>query len=771
MTDLLPAPPELDPASLAASEFTRVRKGLEATEVRAALGRAADALRTWAERDARMHERVTQLEQRLDESHELDEGRIAAVLGEETARIVTAARDAAAEIRTKAEEQAERLIRESEEQATATAQALRGEAQVLRDEAAKLRDDAAADVEAARRSAVEDAARMRDEAEADAASQREEAAALATATVSDAQARSDELLARAELVLSERTAEAEEAAGTLTAAAQEAAARTAAEAEETRASAASYAEEVRADADAAAAGVAAQAAISAAEVIEQATSQGRAMVAEARAVRERMLRDVVEKKHAARRQLEGALAGRDRIVEVLRSVGEELASTIGELEAADAGASAAADEAAAAVDSQLDLEAEIELLHGELTEEADEMFSEAEITAGAGTGSSVASTEATVAEGVSADDVAPVEDVQAAEVDEVVGVDVATDEEPLVDGEEVAASDADARLSVVESDADAEEPTPAEEAADELAAAPEDHGHVPAQGAGATVHDLFARIRAEGSGDEETGDEEAGEEEAGDWGNGGEMNGADAVVVDEIEDVVVDLTIPEGPEQLLDRRDAVLVPVEKGLARVLKRLASDEQNEILDRLRRVKRGRPEPAEILPSDDPAPFLDALGAEFAHAVDAGADFWSELGEQVAPHDLTDPRVHDALETRVREFLSVHRAHLSRAFEEADEAAEDTAELADRVRSTYRDWRSGSLADLAGDLATAGFALGEMLAAGDGTRWRWVVDHGGLACADGEDNALAGDVLCGEPFPTGDVTPPAHPGCRCILAPAAR
>ena len=62
MTDSLPEPPELDPAALAASEFTRARRGLESTEVRAALGRAADALRTWEERDTRLRERIVELE-------------------------------------------------------------------------------------------------------------------------------------------------------------------------------------------------------------------------------------------------------------------------------------------------------------------------------------------------------------------------------------------------------------------------------------------------------------------------------------------------------------------------------------------------------------------------------------------------------------------------------------------------------------------------------------------------------------------------------------
>ena len=78
---------------------------------------------------------------------------------------------------------------------------------------------------------------------------------------------------------------------------------------------------------------------------------------------------------------------------------------------------------------------------------------------------------------------------------------------------------------------------------------------------------------------------------------------------------------------------------------------------------------------------------------------------------------------------------------------------------------------LADLAGDLATAGFALGEQAAAGDGTSWCWMVDNGGLPCSDADDNALAGPVACGSTFPTGDVIPPAHSGCRCVLVPAPR
>ena len=37
---------------------------------------------------------------------------------------------------------------------------------------------------------------------------------------------------------------------------------------------------------------------------------------------------------------------------------------------------------------------------------------------------------------------------------------------------------------------------------------------------------------------------------------------------------------------------------------------------------------------------------------------------------------------------------------------------------------------------------------------------------ACPDCEDNSLAGAQAKGEPFPTGQLHPPAHPGCRCLL-----
>ena len=62
-------------------------------------------------------------------------------------------------------------------------------------------------------------------------------------------------------------------------------------------------------------------------------------------------------------------------------------------------------------------------------------------------------------------------------------------------------------------------------------------------------------------------------------------------------------------------------------------------------------------------------------------------------------------------------------------------------------------------------AGYAA--FAAAKDGSPIRWTVDPNGPACPDAEDNALAGVVAAGSPFPTDHVCAPAHSGCTCMLA----
>jgi len=113
-------------------------------------------------------------------------------------------------------------------------------------------------------------------------------------------------------------------------------------------------------------------------------------------------------------------------------------------------------------------------------------------------------------------------------------------------------------------------------------------------------------------------------------------------------------------------------------------------------------------------------------------------------------------------------------------ADLAAGDSDQPADQVRNLYRETRNDRVGGLAEHAALAAYAAGQLAAlrhvAAAGGRSdtadgpvavRWVFD----ACSpDCLDNSLVAGVPVGQPFPTGHLRPPAFPGCRCLLAPAA-
>ena len=63
-------------------------------------------------------------------------------------------------------------------------------------------------------------------------------------------------------------------------------------------------------------------------------------------------------------------------------------------------------------------------------------------------------------------------------------------------------------------------------------------------------------------------------------------------------------------------------------------------------------------------------------------------------------------------------------------------------------------------------AAFGWGQCTVRPAGSPVRWVPDPAQVACPDCEDDALAGTVPSGGPFPTGHTHPPAHPGCRCLV-----
>lgn len=740
-------------------------------------------MRSWQERDHGLRRRIEELEAQLVEARKLDESRIASVLGEETARIISAAREAAAEIRSKASEDAERLVREAEESSRATANALTTEAEALRTEAESMREEAAREYT----TKVDEARTRHDELIASAESKRDE-------LVSEAQARHDELLAEAQNRHDELLAEAQARHDELIS-----------DAETRNTELVTAAEQVLAERTA-------EANSEADAILDDARSKGRAMVAEAKEVRDRILADLAERRRIARRQIEGAVAGRDSVVEVLQAAGASLAAIVTDLRDAD---KVARDHANHVAEVLPDDSAEflaglgatdpVVSVDGEdgspTTPDGAEPEEIPDDASGIAPEHDTEPLEATEV----ADDVEAVTGpVASAPPEAVAGTDDvgSSGPEPSEGGEPVGSSgDADGGVLVPDEvvpgstrgDGDVDGAGEDTETGHEVVAAadtagPDDASPVDTTTDGdassgssgdATVHDLFAKIRAQGI---DGGDSDDDLEDGDDLYDDVDLDDSDDVDGDreEHDGVVIDLaSVDNGAvdqlsrvAEFLDARDELLVPVERQLLRTLRRLASDEQNEVLDRLRRIKRGRPDMDDVIPSAEEmmTTFSDGTIADFSAAVRAGFDFWvnaggtTEMATFVVPAD-----VRERLSDVVSGFISVHRAHLERAMDQAEEAGSGADELAAAIKSVYRDWRQSALTEMAGDLAIAGFSHGERTAAGPGVPWLWVVDNGGLPCADGEDNALAGPVLSDEAFPTGDLAPPAHSGCRCILVPA--
>ncbi|MGA1542208.1 MAG: DivIVA domain-containing protein, partial [Ilumatobacteraceae bacterium] len=147
------------PSAVAGASFPTTRRGFDQSEVR-------DFLRMVSAELSRLQERERFLERELTNQQgvslvpgDLDADRLADLLGEETARIIQAAREAGAKLRHRAEETAQRLIRD----ATEDSARIREEADL---EAARVRQDAMADAESEIMMAKQQGRDMVDEARA-----------------------------------------------------------------------------------------------------------------------------------------------------------------------------------------------------------------------------------------------------------------------------------------------------------------------------------------------------------------------------------------------------------------------------------------------------------------------------------------------------------------------------------------------------------------------------------------------------------------------------
>jgi len=551
------------------------------------------------------------------------------------------------------------------------------------------------------RSAQEAAADIRTRAEERSSALLQEAHETTKKLRDDADAHAAEVTDAAEAAAAERERESLERADATRSAAERAAAETA--------------ERATADADA---------------ELERVRETGRAMVEEARAVRERVLADLARRRALMQAQLDELRAGREQLLDAYRVVKQTLADAIAALGAV---------QAKAHVEGGI----EIEAVPGDgidfSLDGPDSAAADTGNTAAGESGDAAAARAATASVAVGAQ--SPNGRPEGATTDENPGSGSAVDALfARLKGE---------RVEPVERS----EPEPDTEPGSPPGAGPD----------AVAAPDAVVQPTSEKTEKSEKTDEPEPVEQV-------EAPASEAVVGES--PVTVDLPAEEPKEEPkrprataeptvdvppeLAARDEAVAKVRSALGRRAKRALQDEQNELLDALRTIK-GRPTADAVLPS------VETQGAAWAKVLAPGVDeVYRAAVRASAPDAVTEGVPDDVLLVLATELGAPLRERLVSAFSTG--SADEDANVAQRVGARYREWRMQALDGALGDAMVGAWARGTIDAAPDDARLRWVTPAEGC-CPDCDDDALE-TTARGEAFPTGQLAPPAHPGCRCLV-----
>ena len=487
--------------------------------------------------------------------------------------------------------------------------------------------------------------------------------------------------------------------------------------------------------------------------LSMAKQQGREMVTEARAYRERVLSELARRRELAREQIEQLVHGRDRLMQAF-----ERARLVA-----------------------VDVVAEMQPLG-----EPDEYVN---LTPSTGPVPVMVAREDVRADAPPPD---PVSDVVDGETDERDATESAIPEhEPTDDDlrvvepndDDAPETEAEAELDADLEDADLEEVHQADDdhADDGLNADPAVDVDVDVDvdvGADVAVEDatgddiddhvvvdLFARLRADAT------VEAADEEESAVSVEDAHPQTPDATQApDEGEDAETDVDLEEGADDtVFDRRDADLTPLIVSGARKLKRVLADEQNEVLDALRRSDPVRNLDG-LLPwsADHLERYASVISDDLLQAANAGATL-ADLEKTPKLRKAAGKQAVTAASEKLGQWLvQPLRDRLERCVSEGDG---DNAAITKKVRAVYRECKTRHIDEQLDDVIRVAHGSGLLGALELDEPVEWTPDPSHDVCADCDDNRLAGAVAAGQPFPTGQVSTPAHPGCRCMLVPVPR
>ena len=233
----------------------------------------------------------------------------------------------------------------------------------------------------------------------------------------------------------------------------------------------------------------------------------------------------------------------------------------------------------------------------------------------------------------------------------------------------------------------------------------------------------------------------------------------------------VEAPTPVEPDtKMFERRDSALILVDEVVAKKLKRVLADEENAMLNYLQ-SKKAQVALEKVLPSVDNQlqNYVEATSKELIEAAMSGAQSLSKSLKADLRKKISNTTVMQVMSKKLADDIVYPlRERIQKCVENSDGSASEMSSL---IRTVYREWKMQQIDKLVGDVSRLAYSRGAYLVLETGTKVCWMVDPNGPPCADAEDNSLAGEVACGEKFPTGHEHPVIHSGCKCLVVPAQR
>ncbi len=233
----------------------------------------------------------------------------------------------------------------------------------------------------------------------------------------------------------------------------------------------------------------------------------------------------------------------------------------------------------------------------------------------------------------------------------------------------------------------------------------------------------------------------------------------------------VEVPTPVKPDpEMFDRRNSALVSVDEVVAKKLKRVLADEENAMLNYLQ-SKKAQVALEKVLPSfeNQLQNFVEATSKDLIEAAMSGAQSLSKSLKADLRKKVSNTTVMQVMSKKLADDIVYPlRERIQKCVENS---GGDTSEMSSLIRSVYREWKMQQVDKLVGDISRLAYSRGAYLVLDKGAKVCWMVDPNGPPCADAEDNSLAGEISCGEKFPTGHEHPVIHSGCKCLVVPARR